>query len=152
MKKENKKIVFFFSIATLGLVFLLSKKKSMEWIKPVADIITSPFGQRGAEFHNGVDIRAKEGTPIRATRSGVVMNVYKSERGGLQMIVEHDNKYRTGYAHLSKAILSQGAHFSQGDILALSGNTGKTTGAHLHLTLRDPQGALVDPQSLIYKA
>jgi murein DD-endopeptidase MepM/ murein hydrolase activator NlpD len=136
-----------FSSAILGVILLLNKKKKiMNLLSPVKAKITSPFGQRGTEFHNGVDLGVPEGTPIRASEDGVVLNVYRNDKGGVQMTAKLDNGLVTGYAHLSKAVLSSGNRFKKGDILALSGNTGITTGAHLHFTLRDPQGNLLDPQ------
>lgn len=61
------------------------------------------------------------------------------------MIVDHDNGFRTGYAHLSEAIKRRGQRVSQGEIIAKTGNTGASTGPHLHLTLRK-NGELVNPE------
>jgi murein DD-endopeptidase MepM/ murein hydrolase activator NlpD len=66
------------------------------------------------------------------------------------MIATHNNGFRSGYAHLSKVILAQGDKFRAGDILALSGASGMVTGPHLHLTLRNAQGDLLDPAKYIY--
>ena len=82
--------------------------------------------------------------------NGVVENVYSNPEGGNQLIIKHDNGYTTGYAHLAKALLKKGDKVKQGDIVALSGNTGKSTGPHLHFTLKDKTGNWMDPAKIIY--
>lgn len=118
---------------------------------PVAGRITSKFGNRihpitgATSFHNGIDIAAPIGTPVHSPYSGVVKSVYSNNTGGIQMIVDHDNGFRTGYAHLSEAIKRPGQRVKQGEIIAKTGNTGASTGPHLHLTLRK-NGTLVNPE------
>lgn len=118
---------------------------------PVAGRITSKFGNRihpitgATSFHNGIDIAAPIGTPVHSPYSGVVKSVYSNNTGGIQMIVDHDNGFRTGYAHLNEAIKRPGQRVKQGEIIAKTGNTGASTGPHLHLTLRK-NGTLVNPE------
>lgn len=104
--------------------------------------ITSPFGERihpitlKREFHNGVDIATPVGTPITAHDDLVVLNVWQDHIGGLQMKVADDN-YIYGFAHLSMVPVHINAIVKKGEVFAYTGNTGNSTGAHLHLTLRE---------------
>lgn len=154
----EKDIKIFLGLTAIGIFLLMAKKMIVDsWLKPIeVTRISSPYGYRThpitkeRHFHNGIDLPAPIGTPIKATRDGEILSIYTNEIGGLQMIAKHDNNYRTGYAHLSKVILKKGEKFKQGDIIALVGNTGRSTGAHLHLTLRDSSGTLVNPALLLY--
>jgi LysM repeat protein len=100
---------------------------------PLAGVITSPFGPRDGKMHEGIDIAAEEGTPVRAATAGRV--VFAGPRGtyGLAVIVDHGNGTRTLYAHCSKLLVVEGNAVDTNTIIALSGNTGHSTGPHLHL-------------------
>lgn len=123
-------------------------------LNPITGPITSPFGQRTAPttgastYHNGVDIAAPIGTTVHAPWDGTVANTYANSKGGNQLIIQHPNGYRTGYAHLTRALVSPGQTVAQGDPIALTGNTGITTGPHLHFTLTNPNGNKIDPTTL----
>lgn len=131
--------------------------QAQSWLKPVTARISSGFGYRtdpktgkkGA-FHNGIDLPVPVGTPIKAPMDGVVSLVNSGGDGGNQIVIRHTNGYFTGYAHLSKQLVKKGDKVKRGDVIGLSGNTGKSTGPHLHLTMTEPSGAKVDPKSLIY--
>ncbi len=132
-------------------------EKTQKWLKPVVAKITSKFGYRTDpktnkpnEFHNGIDLAVPAGTQIKSPMDGIVELLNSGGPGGNEVIIKHTNGYKTGYAHLTKALVKKGDHIKQGSIIALSGNTGKSTGAHLHFTLTDPSGAKVDPQKMIY--
>lgn len=134
-----------------------AKEKAENWLQPVIAKITSKFGYRtdpktGKQnaFHNGIDLAVPVGTPIKSPMPGIVDVITSGGDGGNQVIIKHDNGYKTGYAHLSKQLVKKGDKVKQGDVIGLSGNTGKSTGPHLHLTLTDPSGAKVDPQKMIY--
>lgn len=134
-----------------------AKEKAESWLRPVVAKITSKFGYRtdpktGKQnaFHNGIDLAVPLNTPIKSPMPGVVDAVISGGDGGNQVIIKHDNGYKTGYAHLNKPLVKKGDKIKQGDTIGLSGNTGKSTGPHLHLTLTDPSGAKVDPQKMIY--
>lgn len=134
-----------------------AKEKAESWLRPVAAKITSGFGYRTdpktgkpKEFHNGIDLAVPVGTQIKSPMPGVVFALNSGGDGGNEIIIKHDNGYKTGYAHLSKQLVKKGDKIKQGDVIGLSGNTGKSTGPHLHLTLTDPSGAKVDPQKMIY--
>lgn len=120
-------------------------------INPIIAKITSKFGEissiRGGVPHNGVDLAVKVGSEVISPYSGTVKSVYENSKGGKQMLVKLDNGFTLGLAHLSKNNLKNiGEKVKQGDIIALSGNTGHGTGAHLHLTLRNQANLLVNPQ------
>ncbi len=131
--------------------------KAQSWLKPVVAKITSGFGYRTdpktgkpKEFHNGIDLSVPIGTSIRSPLDGIVSLVSSGGDGGNQIIIRHSNGYFTGYAHLSKQLVKKGDKIKKGDVIGLSGNTGKSTGPHLHLTMTDPSGAKIDPRPLLY--
>jgi murein DD-endopeptidase MepM/ murein hydrolase activator NlpD len=82
--------------------------------------------------HNGVDLGAPTGTPVRAVADGVVEFAGKAGGHGNHVKLAHDGPYETGYSHLSKILVHQGAHVHQGQIVGLVGMTGLATGPHLH--------------------
>lgn len=132
-------------------------EKAQSWLRPVVAKITSKFGYRtdpktGKQnaFHNGIDLAVSLNTPIKSPMPGTVDSVTSGGDGGNQVILKHDNGYKTGYAHLNKPMVKKGDKIKQGDVIGLSGSTGKSTGPHLHFTLTDPSGAKVDPQKMIY--
>lgn len=112
--------------------------------KVVSGRITSGFGMRvhpvtgeKGSFHNGVDIAAAIGTEVYAPCDGVVKEVYQHSTGGLTLIVGNDEEgIRFGFCHLSRVYWSAGSKFYRGGLLALTGNTGRTTGAHCHFTVK----------------
>ena len=127
------------------------------WLKPVdAKKISSPFGNRvhpvtkKQQYHNGIDLPVPVGTAVKTPFDGTVVNVFSNAQGGNQVIVKHSNGYQTGYAHLSKQLVKKGANVKKGETIALSGNTGRSTGPHLHLTMRAPDGNLIDPAKILY--
>lgn len=116
--------------------------------------ITSPFGDRihpvtkAKSFHNGVDVAMPDGTEIISPDSGVCVLCNNHPTGGLQLAIKHDgelNGYRTGYAHLSQQLIKVGDRVTKGQVIAHSGNTGRSTGSHLHFTLTSPVGNKIDP-------
>lgn len=117
--------------------------------------ISSHFGSRRnpltgkRSFHNGVDVALPIGTPVRAPGDGVVSMVTTHPSGGLSLAILHQKRARTGYAHLCSVCVSEGDTVRAGQVIAYSGNSGKTTGPHLHLTLQSPIGKWIDPSFLI---
>lgn len=113
-------------------------------------VLTSPFGYRthpvtgNRDFHEGADLGVPEGTPVRAALGGVVAQA--GWRGGYGYAVEinHGNGYSTLYAHLSRVLVAPGTPVAAGQVIALSGNTGRSTGPHLHFEVRY-NGRPVDP-------
>ena len=119
------------------------------YINPLIGMITSKFGNRinpfsgNSEFHNGTDILATRGTPVKSPGNGTVSNVYYNSSGGKQLIIQHRDMM-TGYAHLDQVLVVRGQKILKGSIIATVGSTGQTTGSHLHFTVKK-QGVLVDP-------
>lgn len=117
---------------------------SIPAIMPVAPVkgnfrISSSFGSRidpvygTRRMHNGQDFALKIGTPVYVTGDGVVATVKMGNTGyGHEVVIDHGFGYKTRYAHLSTIHVSVGMTVSRGDCIALSGNTGKSTGPHLH--------------------
>ena len=110
------------------------------FIWPVEGTLTSGFGYRWGRMHEGIDISVPEGTPIRAAADGTVIlmqSEYESGGYGNYTCIDHGGGLSTCYAHQSSFATSVGASVSQGDVIGLSGNTGHSTGPHLHFEVRD---------------
>lgn len=105
--------------------------------------ITSKFGNRTnpitkvIEFHNGVDLSAVVGTPIYAPADSIVTAKYNDAKGGNQLIIQH-NDYKFGFAHLQSYApgIEINKKIQKGDIIAYTGQSGMTTGGHLHFVVR----------------
>ena len=103
--------------------------------------VSSPFGNRYHPvlkryiLHTGVDLVAKY-VPLRAAKAGVVTFAGNMSGYGKIIIIRHDNGYETRYAHLSVTSTNVGEHVNQGDLIGKTGNSGRTTGAHLHFEIR----------------
>ncbi len=125
-----------------------------KFVWPVRGTISSPFGPRihpiygVPSFHTGIDIAVPEGTPVRAAASGTVTFAGWHEGFGVLVVIDHGNGYESYYGHLSKLLVSVGQSVSAGDVIALSGNTGLSTGPHLHFEVRY-LGTPVDPRPLL---
>jgi murein DD-endopeptidase MepM/ murein hydrolase activator NlpD len=116
-------------------------------IWPIEGTVTSGFGYRWGRMHEGVDIAAAEGTPIRAAASGTVIlmqSEYESGGYGNYTCIDHGGGLSTCYAHQSSFATSTGAQVSQGDLIGYVGNTGHSYGAHLHFEVRI-NGVATDP-------
>jgi murein DD-endopeptidase MepM/ murein hydrolase activator NlpD len=98
--------------------------------------------------HTGVDVEAEEGDPVRAPNNGVVALVDDLYYSGNSVVLDHGQGLYTMFFHLSKVLVKPGQQIKKGDIIALVGSTGRSTGAHLHWGVR-LQGARVDPMELI---
>lgn len=103
--------------------------------KPVkGGITTSGFGDTISRTasHNGHDWAVNTGTKVRAAAEGVVELAYFSESYGYNVLINHNNGFKTRYAHLSEVKVSKGEKVEQSQVIALSGSTGFSTGPHLH--------------------
>lgn len=114
--------------------------------------LTSRFGPRKAPtpgastFHKGIDLAAPTGTKVGATRDGVVTRSGFDKKGyGNWVEVRHPDGTTSRYGHLAKRGVKVGQEVDQGDRLGTVGNTGRSTGPHLHFEIRDAQGRPVDP-------
>ena len=107
--------------------------------------VTSPYGQRGRDFHEGIDLRAKSGTPVFAAQSGNVIYAGRKIRGyGNLVVVKHASGLTSIYAHNSRLLVRLGENVKTGQKIAISGKTGHVSGPHLHFEIRDGV-ATVDP-------
>ena len=133
--------------------------KQKQWICSYSNItfplksikITSPYGYRRDPFtgklswHNGLDLRAKN-EPAYAMMDGIVEKVGYDNRSGNYVTLRHGN-YRVSYCHLSSIIVRKGEYVYSGIIVGVTGNTGRSTGSHLHLTCKK-DGKSINPAIL----
>jgi len=123
-------------------------------ISPTKGWITSKFGYRKSpftgirEFHKGLDIATRKGTKVVATADGIVTFVGKKGFLGNALIIDHGHGIVTRYAHLSKSLVKRGTVVKRGDAIAEVGNTGRSTGPHLHYDVR-LNGIAVNPEKYI---
>jgi murein DD-endopeptidase MepM/ murein hydrolase activator NlpD len=98
--------------------------------------IASAFGPRGATYHDGVDIACEPGAPVRASRAGRILYSDTLRGYGNLIIVEHDDGYATVYAHNRENRAAVGLAVRQGDVIATCGESGESSGPHLHFEVR----------------
>ena len=104
--------------------------------------ITSNFGNRKhpitkrPDFHNGVDLSASTGTYLYAAADGIVKNSSKKRLSGNRIVIQHNYGFESRYAHLSKLKVKVGDTVEKGDLIGLTGNTGRSNGPHLHYEIR----------------
>lgn len=132
------------------------KQKKLEYIPSVSPVdpqkswISSPFGIRISPFtgkkqlHLGIDIAAWKGTPIMAPAKGKVVSVKKRGLMGLTVTIRHDSIYTTLYGHLLKSNVKKGQVIKRGDVIGYIGNSGRSTGYHLHYSVKK-NGKHVNP-------
>jgi murein DD-endopeptidase MepM/ murein hydrolase activator NlpD len=122
---------------------------------PAQGWITSYYGWRndpftGArEFHNGLDIGVDVGTPIRAAMEGIVADTGYSSISGNYVLIAHHGGWSTFYCHLSKILVGDGERVGLGEKIGLSGNTGYTTGPHVHFSVFK-NGRSVNPYNVLH--
>lgn len=125
---------------------------TLNLIKPISGIITSRFGARSSirvSNHTGLDIGASIGTPIKAAATGTVIFAGYKGSYGYMVVISHSNEVETYYGHCSKLYVTAGQKVNQGDVIAAVGNTGNSTGPHLHLEIR-VNGVAYNPQNYLY--
>jgi murein DD-endopeptidase MepM/ murein hydrolase activator NlpD len=123
-------------------------------IWPVRGWITSSFGQRISPFtgrlqmHEGLDICARPGTPVKATAEGVIIySGWKSDFGKL-VTIDHGYGYRSRYGHLAKIYVKNGQRVKRGETIGSVGSTGRSTGPHLHYEVK-VRGLPVNPKTYL---
>ena len=128
---------------------------SASWIRPCTYVyVSSPFGNResptaGASTnHQGIDLAAPEGTPIRAARAGTVTAARYGNSGGFQVVINHGDGYSTAYLHMRNYIVGAGQKVAQGEVIGYVGSTGISTGNHLHFEILY-NGKRVNPAAYI---
>lgn len=130
---------------------LIPKEGSGVLSWPLSSIlITSPYGPRWGRFHYGLDFRASVGTPVSAMAEGVVEGIgdtdiaCKGASFGKWVFIKYKNGLSSTYAHLSAITATVGQSVKVGDVVGLSGNTGSSTAAHLHVVVHASTGVKVD--------
>lgn len=117
-------------------------------IWPLDGLLTSGFGYRWGRMHEGIDIAVPEGTPIRASKGGTVIMASFNGGYGNYTCIDHGSGLSTCYAHQSGFVAGSGQSVTQGQIIGYSGNTGSSTGPHLHFEVR-VNGAAQDPMGYL---
>jgi murein DD-endopeptidase MepM/ murein hydrolase activator NlpD len=143
------------------MVFLLGKLEGQKSllactpaIRPTKGWLTSRFGYRTSpftgrrEFHKGLDIANQIGTPVVVTADGIVKTVGSRRYLGNYVIIDHGHGMVTHYGHIDKALVKRGEKVNRGDIIAEMGNSGRSTGPHLHYAVY-LNGVPVNPSTYI---
>ncbi|HEX4229084.1 MAG TPA: M23 family metallopeptidase [Bryobacteraceae bacterium] len=130
---------------------------SLPSLWPVHGVVRSAFGDRSdpfsgeGAFHTGIDLQAAAGTPVHVTADGVVASVGWEAGYGKLVVVDHGNGVETYYAHLSQFMVAPGEEVRMGQVIALSGGTGRATSPHLHYEVR-LHGIPVNPYKYLAKS
>jgi murein DD-endopeptidase MepM/ murein hydrolase activator NlpD len=126
-------------------------KAGPEFIWPVEGTLTSPYGERhrvmgggGTRFHAGIDLSVPSGTPVQAAQEGIVVFAGYNGAYGKAIKLEHHHGFSTLYAHNSRILVHVGQTVKAGQVICLSGSTGRSTGPHLHFEVHK-DGWPVDP-------
>ncbi|MFA5803378.1 MAG: M23 family metallopeptidase [Melioribacteraceae bacterium] len=123
--------------------------QSFFFIEPTNGVITQGFNS--ANGHMGIDFGVASGSPVYASAGGLIIFAEYTVESGYQIMIQHDNNYLTIYKHCSSLIKKIRERVTQGELIALSGNTGKnTTGQHLHFEIWQ-NGKPIDPQKILLK-
>jgi len=132
-------------------------KDTLPSLKPVnIPCCSSGYGWRNdpilgiRNFHEGLDFSAAHGEQIRATASGIVLEAGRAGHYGKYVKINHGGGLETRYAHASKLLVKKGDLVSKGEVIALVGNTGRSTGPHLHYEIRF-KGNSLDPRKYLKK-
>lgn len=116
---------------------------SRAWLSSAYGVRTSPFTGK-KQFHPGIDLAGSRGTPILAPAKGKVAFVGKNGSLGLSIEIKHDSTFKTTYGHLLESSVKRGQEVQRGDIIGYMGDTGRTTGYHLHYEI-EKGGKRVNP-------
>lgn len=100
--------------------------------------------------HNGIDFAAPQGSNVYAIASGTITEFGYDDESGFFIVVESENNIITKYASLDDKLIHKKDKVKQGDIIGYVGNTGKSTGSHLHIEITH-NGKLIDPEMLLFK-
>lgn len=113
-----------------------SRAGNIRFSWPAAGELSSPFGYRWGRVHTGIDIANDVGTPIGAARGGRVAFTGWQGGYGYTIVIEHSNEYSTLYGHLDSFAVSPGQYIQAGQVIGYMGDTGNSTGPHLHFEVR----------------
>jgi murein DD-endopeptidase MepM/ murein hydrolase activator NlpD len=122
---------------------------------PVRGSVNSEFGNRPSpwtterEFHSGLDIRAARNTPIQAPAAGTVVHAGPAQDYGVAIVLDHGQSIRTLYGHLQKVNVHNGQRVERGAVIGYTGNTGRSSGPHLHYEIM-VKGQAVNPRAYLW--
>jgi murein DD-endopeptidase MepM/ murein hydrolase activator NlpD len=122
---------------------------------PVRGAVNSEYGKRKSpwsadvEFHSGMDIRAERGTPVYAPAAGTVMLAGTHQDYGIAIMLDHGQEVRSLYGHLSKLNVQHGQRVERGGVIGWTGNTGRSSGPHLHYEIY-VRGQAVNPRAYLW--
>ena len=117
--------------------------------------MNSEFGRRlspwtsNPEFHSGIDISADRGVPVKAPADGVIAVAGQNAEYGNLIVIDHGQEIKTLYGHLSKIHVVQGQAVTRGQLIGFSGNTGRSSGPHLHYEIQ-VKGQAVNPRGYLW--
>lgn len=129
-------------------VAMVLRHEQCDYANPFQGRVTSNFGHRNSKYHYGIDIKLYKGDPVLSAFEGVVRVAKYSSSYGNVVVVRHNNGLETLYAHLSARKVKAGDHVEAGDVVGLGGNTGRSTGSHLHFECRY-KGEPINPNDII---
>lgn len=121
---------------------------------PVRGWVTSTFGVRRDPFdgvrrmHEGLDIATRTGTPVVATAAGIIREVGTEPGYGMLVVIDHGHGFSTAYGHNSRILVKVGQRVRRGEMVAMAGNTGRSSGPHVHYEVR-LNGAPVNPNKYL---
>ncbi len=129
---------------TLGFAAIVKKTRPVVatstalWVNPLPEAtVTSCFGMRWGRLHEGVDLAAADGTPIRAAGSGTVVAAGPAEGYGNAVLIDHGDGFLTHYGHMSAITVTVGQKVTAGQQIGNEGSTGHSTGPHLHFEVHE---------------
>ncbi len=135
-------------VVKIGIKELPSGVGTGKFIQPFYGTITSRYGRRWGGMHTGLDIAGSTGSPIKVADNGVIVFAGYNGGYGLLVKVDHKNGYQTWYGHMSKTDSKVGQVVAKGDVIGKVGNTGFSTGPHLHFEVRK-NGQPTDPSKYL---
>lgn len=128
--------------------YQVSRSSPARFTWPANGSLSSPFGYRWGRLHAGIDIANDIGTPVRAALPGRVISAGWQSGYGYTIVIEHSNGYETLYGHLSSFAVGSGQYVRAGQTVAYMGNTGYSTGPHLHFEVHK-NGKVIDPMGVL---
>lgn len=148
------------SLSTMMMPLMLNLLEKMQSLQTISEIKTDakPVGvpvaggvltQEYNAGHHALDFGVAEGTAVKTTMAGKVIHSGWNDQGYGNLVIVENGSKRTYYAHLSELPVSQGDWVNPGDVIGLSGNTGNSTGPHLHYEVRE-NGMTVDPTEEVF--
>ena len=127
---------------------VVSRGTSQRFVYPTSGELTSGFGYRWGKLHSGIDLANDIGTPIKTVLSGRVVHAGWYGGYGYAVMIEHDQGYTTLYGHLNEYVVQTGQYVKESQVIAYMGNTGNSTGPHLHFEVWK-NGVPINPYSVL---